>query len=154
MTVYRDGGVYRQQYSCGIPQTEVVRIGNSDRSGTVVSFTPDYSIMEQNAFNYEVLVSRFRELSFLNKGISITVTDRRGEESRSQSFQSEGGISQFVSYLNEFKRVLVDPPISIEGEKDAIKVEIALQYNDKYDEKVLSYVNNINTREGDPSDRI
>ncbi|NLE16868.1 MAG: DNA topoisomerase (ATP-hydrolyzing) subunit B [Spirochaetales bacterium] len=148
VTVYRDGGVYRQQYSCGIPQTEVVRIGNSDRSGTVVSFTPDYSIMEQNAFNYEVLVSRFRELSFLNKGISITVTDRRGEESRSQSFQSEGGISQFVSYLNEFKRVLVDPPISIEGEKDAIKVEIALQYNDKYDEKVLSYVNNINTREG------
>jgi DNA gyrase subunit B len=114
----------------------------------VVSFTPDYSIMEQNAFNYEVLVSRFRELSFLNKGISITVTDRRGDEIRSQSFQSEGGISQFVSYLNEFKRVLVDPPISIEGEKDSIKVEIALQYNDKYDEKVLSYVNNINTREG------
>ncbi|HPE92156.1 MAG: DNA topoisomerase (ATP-hydrolyzing) subunit B [Sphaerochaeta sp.] len=148
VTVYRDGGVYRQQYSCGIPQTEVVRIGNSDRSGTVVSFTPDYSIMEQNAFNYEVLVSRFRELSFLNKGISITVTDRRGDEIRSQSFQSEGGISQFVSYLNEFKRVLVDPPISIEGEKDSIKVEIALQYNDKYDEKVLSYVNNINTREG------
>jgi len=148
VTVYRDGGVYRQQYSCGIPQTEVVRIGNSDRSGTVVSFTPDYSIMEQNAFSYEVLVSRFRELSFLNKGISITVTDRRGDEIRSQSFQSEGGISQFVSYLNEFKRVLVDPPISIEGEKDSIKVEIALQYNDKYDEKVLSYVNNINTREG------
>ncbi len=148
VTVYRDGGVYRQQYSCGIPQTEVVRIGNSDRSGTVVSFTPDYSIMEQNAFNYEVLVSRFRELSFLNKGISITVSDRRGDEIRSQSFQSEGGISQFVSYLNEFKRVLVDPPISIEGEKDSIKVEIALQYNDKYDEKVLSYVNNINTREG------
>lgn len=148
VTVYRDGGVYRQQYSCGIPQTEVVRIGETDRSGTVVSFAPDYSIMEQNAFNYEVLVSRFRELSFLNKGVSITITDRRGEETHSQAFQSEGGISQFVSYLNEFKRVLVDPPISIEGEKDSIKVEIALQYNDKYDEKVLSYVNNINTREG------
>ncbi|MEA5027614.1 MAG: DNA topoisomerase (ATP-hydrolyzing) subunit B [Sphaerochaeta associata] len=148
VTVYRNGGVYRQQYSCGIPQTEVVRIGDTDRSGTVVSFSPDYSIMEQNAFNYDTLVSRFRELSFLNKGISITVTDRRGDEKRSQSFQSEGGISQFVSYLNEFKRVLVDPPVSIEGEKDTIKVEIALQYNDKYDEKVLSYVNNINTREG------
>lgn len=148
VTVYRDGGVYRQQYSCGIPQTEVVRIGDTDRSGTVVSFAPDYSIMEQNAFNYEVLVSRFRELSFLNKGVSITITDRRGDETHSQAFQSEGGISQFVSYLNEFKRVLVDPPISIEGEKDTIKVEIALQYNDKYDEKVLSYVNNINTREG------
>ncbi|NBK21144.1 MAG: DNA topoisomerase (ATP-hydrolyzing) subunit B [Spirochaetia bacterium] len=148
VTVYRDGGVYRQQYSCGIPQTEVIRIGDTDRSGTVVSFKPDYSIMEMNAFNYEVLVNRFRELSFLNKGISITVSDRRGEENRSQSFNSEGGISHFVSYLNEYKRVLVDPPISIEGEKDTIKVEIALQYNDKYDEKVLSYVNNINTREG------
>lgn len=148
VTVYRDGGVYRQQYSCGIPQTEVIRIGDTDRSGTVVSFKPDYSIMEMNAFNYEVLVNRFRELSFLNKGISITVSDRRGEENRSQSFNSEGGISHFVSYLNEYKRVLVDPPISIEGEKDTVKVEIALQYNDKYDEKVLSYVNNINTREG------
>ncbi|NCC11924.1 MAG: DNA topoisomerase (ATP-hydrolyzing) subunit B [Spirochaetia bacterium] len=148
VTVYRDGGVYRQQYSCGIPQTEVIRIGETDRSGTVVSFKPDYSIMEQNAFNYEVLVNRFRELSFLNKGISITITDRRGDETHSQAFNSEGGISHFVSYLNEYKRVLVDPPISIEGEKDSIKVEIALQYNDKYDEKVLSYVNNINTREG------
>jgi DNA gyrase subunit B len=104
--------------------------------------------MEKNAFNYEVLVNRFRELSFLNKGISITITDRRGDETHSQAFNSEGGISHFVSYLNEYKRVLVDPPISIEGEKDSIKVEIALQYNDKYDEKVLSYVNNINTREG------
>lgn len=148
VTVYRDGGVYRQRYSCGIPQTEVVRIGDSDRSGTVVSFTPDYSIMEQNAFDYEVLVGRFRELSFLNKGVAITISDRRGDTVQSMAFQSEGGISQFVSYLNEFKRVLVDPPISIEGEKDTIKVEIALQYNDKYDEKVLSYVNNINTREG------
>ena len=148
VTVYREGGVYRQQYSCGIPNTEVIRIGDSDRSGTVVSFKPDYSIMEKNAFNYEVLVNRFRELSFLNKGISITITDRRGDETHSQAFNSEGGISHFVSYLNEYKRVLVDPPISIEGEKDSIKVEIALQYNDKYDEKVLSYVNNINTREG------
>ncbi len=148
VTIYRDGGIYRQRYSCGLPQTEVVRIGDTDRSGTVVSFIPDYSIMEQNAFSYEVLTNRFRELSFLNKGISISLIDNRAEEQRKQSFHSEGGIASYVSYLNEYKRVLIERPISIEGERDNIKVEIALQYNDKYDEKVISFVNNINTREG------
>lgn len=148
VTIYRDGGIYRQRYSCGLPQTEVERIGDTDRSGTVVSFIPDYSIMEQNAFSYEVLTNRFRELSFLNKGISISLVDNRAEQQRKQSFHSEGGIASYVSYLNEYKRVLIDPPISIEGERDTIKVEIALQYNDKYDEKVISFVNNINTREG------
>ncbi len=150
VTIYRDGGIYRQLYSCGLPpQSEVLRIGDTDRSGTVVKFSPpDYSIMEHNAFSYDVLVNRFRELSFLNKGVSISLTDRRGDEVKEQVFHSEGGISHFVSYLNEYKRVLVDPPISIEGERDSIKVEIGLQYNDKYDEKVLTFVNNINTREG------
>ncbi len=148
VTIYREGGIFRQEYSCGLPQTEVVRIGNTDRTGTVVSFSPDYTIMEKNAFGYDVLVNRFRELSFLNKGVSIVLTDRRGETTREQKFHSEGGISSFVSYLNEFKHVLIDHPISIEGEKDNIKVEIAMQYNDKYDEKILTFVNNINTREG------
>ncbi len=148
VTVCRDGGIFRQTYSKGIPTSEVVRIGDTDSSGTKVVFSPDYTILEEHAFSYDVLQSRFRELAFLNKGIAITITDTRSEEVRSQSFQSEGGISQFVSYLNEFKRTLIDPPISIEGERDAIKVEIALQYNDKYDEKILTFVNNINTREG------
>ncbi|AEV29716.1 DNA gyrase, B subunit [Sphaerochaeta pleomorpha str. Grapes] len=146
--VYRNDAVFSQVYSKGIPQHEVKKIGDSDRTGTVVRFSPDYTIMEPNSFSYEVLVNRFRELSFLNKGITIAITDRRGPSLKVQSFHSEGGISHFVSYLNEFKKVLVDPPISIEGEKENIRVEIALQYNDKYDEKVLSYVNNINTREG------
>jgi len=148
VTVCRDGGIYRQRYSKGIPITEVERIGDTEATGTKVVFSPDYSILEEHAFSYEVLQSRFRELAFLNKGVAITITDTRGEEVKSQRFQSEGGISHFVSYLNEFKRTLIDPPISIEGEKDAIKVEIALQYNDKYDEKILTFVNNINTREG------
>ena len=148
VVVYRNGGIFRQVYSKGLPQTEVVQIGQTERTGTVVRFNPDYTIMEENAFSYEVLVGRFRELSFLNKGITISITDRRTEEEKVQTFHSEGGISQFVGYLNEYKKVLVDPPIAIEGERDNIKVEIALQYNDKYDEKVLSYVNNINTREG------
>ncbi|MFA5447520.1 MAG: DNA topoisomerase (ATP-hydrolyzing) subunit B [Sphaerochaeta sp.] len=148
VTVSRDGGVYRQQYSQGIPTTEVERIGATDNTGTKVVFSPDYSILESHPFGYEVLQSRFRELAFLNKGVSITISDYRDEEPKTQTFQSEGGIVQFVSYLNEFKRTLIDPPISIEGERDAIKVEIALQYNDKYDEKILTFVNNINTREG------
>ena len=146
--VYRNDAVFSQVYGKGVPQHEVKKIGDSDRTGTVVRFSPDFTIMEPHSFNYEVLVNRFRELSFLNKGITISITDRRGSLPKSQNFHSEGGISHFVSYLNEFKKVLVDPPISIEGEKENIKVEIALQYNDKYDEKVLSYVNNINTREG------
>ncbi|MCK9547127.1 MAG: DNA topoisomerase (ATP-hydrolyzing) subunit B [Sphaerochaeta sp.] len=148
VTVSRGGGIYRQRYSKGIPITEVERIGDTDVTGTKVTFSPDYSILEEHAFSFEVLQSRFRELAFLNKGVGITITDTRGEEVRSQHFESEGGISQFVSYLNEYKRTLIDPPISIEGERDAIKVEIALQYNDKYDEKILTFVNNINTREG------
>jgi DNA gyrase subunit B len=146
--VYRNSAVFSQEYNKGIPQQEVRKIGDSDRTGTVVRFSPDYTIMEPNSFSYEVLLNRFRELSFLNKGITISITDRRGSSEKSHVFHSEGGISHFVSYLNEFKKVLLDPPISIEGEKENVKVEIALQYNDKYDEKVLSYVNNINTREG------
>ncbi|HZJ88630.1 MAG TPA: DNA topoisomerase (ATP-hydrolyzing) subunit B [Sphaerochaeta sp.] len=148
VTVSRDGGVYRQQYSQGIPTTEVERIGDTDRTGTKVVFSPDYSILETHPFNYDVLRNRFRELAFLNKGVNITISDTRGEEPKSETFQSEGGIVQFVSYLNEFKRTLIEEPISIEGERDNVKVEIALQYNDKYDEKILTFVNNINTREG------
>jgi DNA gyrase subunit B len=148
VTVRRDGGEFRQLYSKGIPTSEVERIGDAETSGTTVRFSPDYSILEENSFSYETLQNRFRELAFLNKGVAISISDLRGEEPRSASFSSEGGIVQFVSYLNEFKRTLVDPPIAIEGERDGVKVEIALQYNDKYDEKILTFVNNINTREG------
>ncbi|HRV24658.1 MAG TPA: toprim domain-containing protein, partial [Sphaerochaeta sp.] len=144
----RDGGIFRQLYSQGNPTSEVQRIGDTDETGTKVTFSPDYTILEENAFSYETLVTRFRELSFLNKGITITVSDTRFEEPKKQTFHSEGGIVEFVSYLNEYKRTLGETPISIEGERDNIKVEIALQYNDKYDEKVLTFVNNINTKEG------
>jgi DNA gyrase subunit B len=142
------GGIFRQVYRKGIPQGDVVRVGDSDRSGTVISFTPDFTVMERNSFDFEVLSNRFRELSFLNKGVSISITDRRGAEERKNIFKSEGGLPQFVAYLNDYKHVLFDPPISIEGEKDNTRVEISLQYNDKYDEKILTFVNNINTREG------
>ncbi len=146
--VKREGGIFRQYYSQGIPTSEVERIGATEETGTRVTFSPDYSILEENSFSYETLVNRFRELSFLNKGIAITISDTRSGEPKEQVFHSEGGIVEFVSYLNEYKRTLGENPISIEGERDTIKVEIGLQYNDKYDEKILTFVNNINTKEG------
>ena len=155
VTVHRAPHIYRQVYSKGIPQTGVEIIGDTDRTGTIVSFTPDFTVMEKNSFDYDTLSKRFRELSYLNKGISITVVDRRGEEEKKETFHAEGGLSSYVKYLNEYKTVLSDP-ISLEGESttekngggDPVSVEVAIQYNDKFDEKVVTFVNNINTREG------
>lgn len=146
-TVYRPPYIYRQTYSEGKPTSELEIIGNTERRGTVISFTPDFAIMEENSFSYDVLLSRFRELSFLNKGISITIEDKRVEPNRKEVLKADGGLKSYIKYLNEFKTTLFDT-ISIEGEKDNISVEIALQYNDKYDENVHTFVNNINTREG------
>ena len=155
VVVHRAPHIYRQIYSKGIPQTEVEIIGDTDRTGTIVSFTPDFTVMEPNSFDYDTLSKRFRELSYLNKGISITVTDKRGGEERKESFHADGGLASYVKYLNEYKTVLSDP-ISLEGEGttekngagDPVSVEVAIQYNDKFDEKVVTFVNNINTREG------
>ena len=149
VNVYRDKEIYKQVYNKGIPQMEVARNGITEKTGTTIIFTPDFSIMERNSFSYETLTMRFRELAYLNKGISIEVNDRRDKNNiKKEKFHAEGGISQFVSYLNEYKKVLHEIPIDIEGERDNIKVEIALQYNDKYDQKLITFVNNINTREG------
>ena len=148
-TVYRDGNIYKQIYHRGIPEEDVKIVGHCDpeKHGTTISFSPDFEVMENNSFNYETLSNRFRELSFLNHGIRITIVDKRQEEEKTESFHSEGGLNEFVSYLNEYKKTLF-APISFEAVKDDVVVEIALQYNDKYDEKVYSFVNNINTREG------
>ncbi|MDD7254582.1 MAG: DNA topoisomerase (ATP-hydrolyzing) subunit B [Bullifex porci] len=148
-TVYRDGNIYNQVYHRGVPVEDVKIIGHCDpdKHGTTISFSPDFEVMEKNSFSYETLSNRFRELSYLNHGIRITIVDKREEEIKTESFHSDGGLSEFVSYLNEYKKTLFQP-ISFEGVKDDVVVEIALQYNDKYDEKVFSFVNNINTREG------
>ncbi|HIV98707.1 MAG TPA: DNA topoisomerase (ATP-hydrolyzing) subunit B [Candidatus Ornithospirochaeta avicola] len=152
-TVYRDGKAYRQTFSRGIPVTDVETVGEADKTGTLVRFTPDFSIMERNSFNYDTLLTRFRELSFLNKGITIRITDNRGEEVRTDTLHAEGGLASFVKYLNEYKTTLFEPIYfegkkMIESSKKMVAVEIAIQYNDKYDEKVYTFVNNINTREG------
>ena len=150
--VYRAPKVYRQVYHKGIPEKDVEVIGETDKTGTLVKFTPDFSIMEKNSFNYDTLLNRFRELSYLNKGIKIEFEDDRGDLVRKDVLHAEGGLSSFVKYLNEYKTTLFEP-ISFEGvrtieQKKEVSVEVALQYNDKYDEKIYTFVNNINTREG------
>lgn len=148
VTVYRAPQIFQQIYHKGLPEADVKIVGETDRTGTVVRFRPDTSIMETDDFSYGVLSERFRELAFLNKGITISITDNRGEEKRSQSFHFEGGIKSFVQHLNENKKVIHEEPISFEGEKDSVRVEVAVQYNDRYDEVLYTFVNNINTREG------
>ena len=153
VTVYRAPHIYRQTYHKGIPEADVAVIGDTDRTGTTVKFSPDFSIMERNSFNYDTLLARFRELSYLNKGINIEIFDKRGPEEKHEKLHAEGGLASFVKYLNEYKTTLFEP-ISFEGRKviesenKEVSVEVALQYNDKYDEKIYTFVNNINTREG------
>ena len=147
--VYREGNIYKQTYSKGeaFKDVEIVGTCEMDKRGTVIKFAPDFTIMDKNSFSYDTLANRFKELSYLNKGIRISITDTRAVEVKKDEFYSEGGLSEYVKYLNTYKKTLFEP-ISYEGEKDDVIAEIALQYNDKFDEKVFSFVNNINTREG------
>ncbi|WP_010502244.1 DNA topoisomerase (ATP-hydrolyzing) subunit B [Paenibacillus elgii] len=144
--VKREGKVHQQEYRCGVPQQELQVIGESDETGTKVTFWPDEQIFtETTEYSYETLQSRIRELAFLNKGIEITLTDERTDVS--QSFFYEGGIISFVEFLNQNREAL-HQAIYVEGQKDNIQVEIALQYNDSYTENIYSFANNINTHEG------
>ena len=148
VTVTREGHVWQQRYSRGNILCDLNKIGDSDGHGTKVMFKPDPEIFEDTIFDFEVLASRLRELAFLNKGIAITLIDKREEEERVEKYHYEGGIKEFVSYLNRNKEVLHESPIYVEGEKDGILVEVALQHNDSYNESTYSFVNNINTPEG------
>ena len=148
VTVTREGNVWQQKYSRGNILCDLTKIGDSDGHGTKVMFKPDPEIFEDTIFDFEVLASRLRELAFLNKGIAITLIDKREEEERVEKYHYEGGIKEFVSYLNRNKEVLHESPIYVEGEKDGIIAEIALQYNDGYNESLYSFANNIDTIEG------
>ena len=154
-TVMREGRVFRQQYEKGKPVTEVEVIGETDKSGTIIKFTPDDTIFQTTDFNFEILSARLRELSFLNKGILLTIKDMReivengnGGKARYEEFQSDLGLKEFVAYLDVNRERLIEAPIHISHEKTEIPVEIALQYNNSFSENVHSYVNNINTIEG------
>ena len=149
VTVTREGHVWQQKYSRGNILCDLTKIGDSDGHGTKVMFKPDPEIFEDTIFDFEVLASRLRELAFLNKGIAITLIDKREEEEeRVEKYHYAGGIKEFVSYLNRNKEVLHESPIYVEGEKDGIIAEIALQYNDGYNESLYSFANNIDTIEG------
>ncbi|MGY3803091.1 DNA topoisomerase (ATP-hydrolyzing) subunit B [Pigmentibacter ruber] len=145
--VKKNGGVYEQEYKCGIPQFEVRRIGDTNAHGTCTTFKPDPTIFQETTeFSFDYLSSRLRELSFLNKGICIKLVDE--VKDKSQEFKYEGGLVSFVEYLNRSKVVIHTKPIYMLVDKDETVVEIALQWNDGYSENVYSYANNINTIEG------
>ncbi len=144
--IWRDGKVYRQSYSRGEPQTRLEQTGKTDRRGTKVTFKPDPQIFETTTFSFDTLSQRLRELSFLNRGILITLEDER--DNKKHRFQYEGGISSFVEHLNRNKETLPAKPVEIVGERDAVGVEIALQWNDGYAESIHCYANNINTHDG------
>jgi len=147
--VSRDGYDHYQKYECGIPVEPVKRLGASDNQGTTIRWMADKTIFtETTTYNFDTLASRLRELAFLNCGITIIMRDERLTVPKEIEFKFDGGIKHFVSYLNENKNVLHAEPVYITGERDDIVVDIALQYNDSYSEVMLSFVNDINTREG------
>ena len=150
--VHRNGEIWSQEYSKGIPQNEVHKTGTSDKTGTIVTFKPDGSIFTTTEYIYDILSARLRELAFLNMGIKLTLTDFRnlqeGEEPRKELFYSEEGLKEFVLYLDHNREKLIEKPIHIISDKSDYPVEIAMQYNTSFSENVFSYVNNINTIEG------
>ena len=146
--VETDGKAYKQRYERGKVITELTEIGTTDRHGTTVTFLPDKEIFEETVFEYSTIKHRLREMAFLTKGLRISLTDRREEGKKTDSFHYEGGIMEYVSYLNKNQTVLYDKIIYCEGKKGTVQVEVALQHNDGYNEGCYSFVNNINTPEG------
>ena len=146
--VETDGMAYKQRYERGKVVTELEELGATDRHGTTVTFLPDEEIFEDTVFDYATIKQRLREMAFLTKGLRISLTDKREEGKKTDSFHYEGGIMEYVSYLNKNQTVLYDKIIYCEGKKGTVQVEVALQHNDGYNEGCYSFVNNINTPEG------
>ncbi|QQK74164.1 DNA topoisomerase (ATP-hydrolyzing) subunit B [Salicibibacter cibarius] len=147
--IHRDGNIYYQDYRQGIPQRELSVTGQSNQTGTRIRFTPDSTIFtETREYEADTLMTRLRELAFLNKGLRVFFTDRREEEPETKDYYYEGGIQSFVEYLNQSKEPLHEPPIYIESEQAGIQVEIAVQYNNSFTSNIYSFANNINTHEG------
>jgi len=146
--VETDGKAYKQRYERGKVVTPLEELGPTDRHGTTVTFLPDEEIFEDTVFDYATIKQRLREMAFLTKGLRISLTDKREEGKKTDSFHYEGGIMEYVSYLNKNQTVLYDKIIYCEGKKGTVQVEVALQHNDGYNEGCYSFVNNINTPEG------
>jgi DNA gyrase subunit B len=150
--VHRNGKIYMQEYSRGKPYMDVKVIGETEKTGTIITFKPDDTIFKVLEFRYDILATRLRELAFLNAGITLTITDKRVVKEdgsyRSERFYSEKGLKEFVQYIDRTKEPLITDPIHIVTEKQGIPIEIAMTYNTSFNENVFSYVNNINTIEG------
>ncbi len=150
VTIYHEGKVYRQRYERGktIYKLKVIGECEQEKTGTMVSFLPDKEIFEETVFDFDTLKQRFREMAFLTKGLKIRLTDERGEKELVKEFHYEGGIKEFVTYLNRSKEALYPEIIYCEGNKDGVAVEVAMQHNDSYNETTYGFVNNITTPEG------
>ncbi|GAB1445357.1 MAG: DNA topoisomerase (ATP-hydrolyzing) subunit B [Cyclobacteriaceae bacterium] len=153
VTVYRDGKISEQEYERGIPKYPVREIGETEKTGTTVHFKPDNTIFTVSEYNYETVAARLRELAFLNPRIKLTLKDLREKNEKDNShksdvFYSEGGLSEFVEYMDATREKLIPSPIYIESDKGEIPVQVAMSYNTSYNENLVSYVNNINTHEG------
>ncbi len=144
--VARDGNLYYQKYERGAPVTEVKIVGKRKTTGTKVTFLPDTEIFGKTKFNFDILTERVRELAFLNKNLKLSIQDERS--GKEHKFQYKGGIAQFVQYIDEARETIMNKPIYLEGEREGVPIEIALQYNDGYNENIFTYVNNIHTVEG------
>ncbi len=148
LEIWRDGKTYEQDYQRGIANARLEQTGKTRKRGTKITFKPDTQIFDTTVFSFDKLSERLREKAFLNKGIRITIKDEREEPERSHEFYYKGGIAEFVKHLNKNKSTLHDKPLYFEKEGDALSIEVAIQYNDGYDEKVYSFANNINTVDG------
>ena len=148
LEIWREGATYEQEYKRGIPVVKLEATGKTRKRGTKITFLPDPEIFDVSEFSFDKLSERLREKAFLNKGIRITIKDERSEPERSHEFYYRGGIAEFVKHLNKNKGVLHDKPLYFERVADVLSIEVAIQYNDGYDEKVYSFANNINTVDG------
>ena len=148
LEIWREGKTYEQEYVRGVPVVALRQTGKTKKRGTKITFKPDQQIFVHTEFSFDKLSERLREKAFLNKGIRITIKDEREQPERSHEFYYKGGIAEFVKHLNKNKTTLHDKPIYFEKEGDSLSIEVAIQYNDGYDEKVYSFANNINTVDG------
>ncbi len=146
--IWRDGGTYRQDFERGKPVSEFRKVGTTKRRGTKITFKPDAQVFEELIFSYDTLAQRLRELAFLNRGVEIILKDERAEKVRESVFHYQGGIVEFVQHLNKARQVLHPRPVVLQGEGDGVFLEIAMQWNDSYNETIYSFANSINTVEG------
>ncbi len=148
VNIYRGGKIYYQKYERGVPLMEVETVGETEKTGTTIRFRADDEVFEAVEYSFDILANRLRELAFLNKGVTIHLEDHRFPQKKEKEFKFDGGVKSFVSFLSESKKPIHKEPVYIEATRDNVELEIAIEYNEGFNENIFTYVNNINTREG------